>query len=656
MHNFIKTRLEFKDKPILVLAGNANTGKSMVFNYLTKQYVSVSNYPGTTVDISRGIGSFAKEQFIVIDTPGTSSLLPQSEDEAVTRSLLVTEAPKVIIQVIDSKSLRRSLNLTQELADLGIPIVLCLNMSDEAKDRGIIIDRKKLEEALNIKAVETVATTRDGLPALRAAVLHAGENPFVSVYDIKIEQAIGSISFILGASVRHKRFISLSIICGEKEIYGLISIDKDKIHQIEEIVNNLQKEYPQPLKLVIKKIRESRSKEIAEKATTISGKISKNRIYDLLGKAALRPITAIPMAVLLLYVMYKFVGQFAAGFLVDFLESNIFGTYLIPWVESFLSYLKVPGWTHDFLMGDYGIISMAVTYALAIIFPIVGAFFLFFGLLEDSGYLPRLCVLLDRLFHPIGLNGKAVLPFILGLGCGTMATLTTRTLDTKKERVIATLILALAIPCSAQLGVIMGMLSDVSQRAFLIWFGIMVLSGFSVSFLVSKIIPGRRSVLIQEIPPIRMPQFRNILIKTWMRIKWYLKEAVPLFVLGAMLLFLLDKIGILDSVNRFAEPLVVKLLSLPHKATEAFLVGFFRRDYGAAGLYMLKKSGQLDGIQTLVSIVVITLFVPCIAQFFVMIKERGLKTALVLFLFTFIFAFIVGGALNFLLRFAAIAI
>jgi ferrous iron transport protein B len=307
----------------------------------------------------------------------------------------------------------------------------------------------------------------------------------------------------------------------------------------------------------------------------------------------------------------------------------------------------------ELLVGDYGIITMAMTYALAIIFPIVTAFFLFFGLLEDSGYLPRLSVLSDRVFRVIGLNGRAVLPMVLGLGCGTMATLTARILDTKKERILVSLLLSLAVPCSAQLGVIMGILGARSGRALMVWLSVILAVMVIVGWAASRVIPGESSPFIQEMAPIRMPQARNIIAKTLARLKWYLKEAVPLFIAGTVFLFAADKLGILERLEKVLSPLVVKTLGLPQKATEAFIAGFLRRDYGAAGLYVLSKGGSLDRIQILVSLVVITLFVPCVAQFFVMIKERGPKAAFLIASFVFTTAFFVGGVLNFALRYLA---
>jgi ferrous iron transport protein B len=292
---------------------------------------------------------------------------------------------------------------------------------------------------------------------------------------------------------------------------------------------------------------------------------------------------------------------------------------------------------------------MALSYALALILPVVGTFFLAFGLLEDSGYLPRLAAMLNRGFRAMGLNGKAVLPMILGLGCDTMATLTTRVLETKKERVIVTLLLALGVPCSAQLGVILGITSQIGATAILWWVGTIVVVLFAVGFLAARVLPGERSDFILELPPLRLPRAGNIALKTLARIEWYLKEAVPLFFLGTFVLFLLDATGALAPLTWAAAPVVKGLLSLPVEVTPSFLIGFLRRDYGAAGLSEAWRDGLLTPRQAVTALVTITLFVPCVANFLIMIKERGLKTGVLMAAFILPFAFLAGAAVNLLM-------
>lgn len=570
----------------IALVGNPNVGKSVIFNALTGKYATVSNYPGTTVEVYKGSLNLGGKKFTVIDTPGVNSLSPNSEDEQVTRQILSRGDIACIVQVADSKNPRRSLALALGLIELGIPLVLDLNMADEAKERGVKIDLKRLAQKLGIEVIETVAITGEGIAKLKEAISRA------------------------------------------KVPAPAVEIPKSSMGK-NGLVNNL-------------------IRNLFKISTP-----SKKGLEQAISSLTIRPLTGIPILLLVLLVMYLFVGRFAAGQAVDFFEKVVFGRMLNPFFIDIVNrYLNI-GFVKELLVGEYGIITMAFTYAFAIIFPIVTAFFLFFGLLEDSGYLPRLSVLSDRLFKTMGLNGRAVLPIILGLGCGTMATLTTRILDTKKERILVSLLLTLAIPCSAQLGVIMGMLGSLSARAFAIWVLIMLSVMIVVGWLASKVVPGERSPFIQEIPPMRVPQIKNILVKTFARLKWYLKEAVPLFVLGTLILFVSDKIGLLQRIEAVLDPLVVNLLSLPQKATEAFIIGFLRRDYGAAGLYVLSKKGLLDHIQILVSLVVITLFVPCIAQFFVTVKERGMKVACLIGGFVFLFAFLFGGILNFTLRYLA---
>ncbi len=277
-------------------------------------------------------------------------------------------------------------------------------------------------------------------------------------------------------------------------------------------------------------------------------------------------------------------------------------------------------------------------------------FFLAFGFLEDSGYLPRLAVMVNRVFRLMGLNGKAVLPMVLGLGCDTMATLTTRILESRKERLIVIILLALGVPCSAQLGVILAMLAGLSWQATAVWVATVLGTLFTVGFLSSRIIRGEPSDFILELPPLRWPRLKNIAHKTLGRIEWYLKEAAPLFVLGTVVLFVADRIGLLRWLEELSRPVMTGLLSLPAATAEVFIIGFLRRDFGAAGLLQMNEAGLLDPVQVVVSLVTITLFIPCIANFFMMVKERGWRTASVVAAFIFPFALLVGAALNWTLR------
>jgi len=382
-------------------------------------------------------------------------------------------------------------------------------------------------------------------------------------------------------------------------------------------------------------------------AGVLLGRLTTNLVFGTVG------------SITVLYLIYLFVGVFGAGDLVDLMESGLFGEVISPALtkgvgaifptEGAGTWGTVAAFTNDLLVGEYGALTMALSYSVGIILPVVGTFFLVFGILEDSGYLPRLAVMMNRGFRGMGLNGKAVLPMVLGLGCDTMATLTTRVLETKKERVIVTLLLALGVPCSAQLGVILGITGQIGSTAVLWWLGTVAFVLFTVGWLSSKILPGRPSDFILELPPLRVPRIGNIALKTLARIEWYLKEAVPLFFLGTLILFLLDRTGALEPITWSAAPIVKGWLALPEESTPAFLIGFLRRDYGAAGLADLWRAGLLSPRQAVVALVTITLFVPCVANFFIMVKERGLRTGVAMFLFIFPLAFLVGGLVNLLM-------
>ncbi len=305
-------------------------------------------------------------------------------------------------------------------------------------------------------------------------------------------------------------------------------------------------------------------------------------------------------------------------------------------------------WLRSLFVGDYGVLTLGVKYAVAIVLPLVGTFFLFFSVLEDSGYFPRLALLVDRMFKRIGLSGRAVIPMVLGFACDTMATMVTRTLETNRERVLATLLLALAIPCSAQLGVILAILAS-HQGALAVWSLALLATFLLVGVITARLMPGEGPSFHMELPPLRMPRPSNVAMKTYTRMQWYFMEVLPLFLLASVLLWVGDLTGLLGRTVAVLTP-VVQTLGLPAETAQIFLFGFFRRDYGAAGLFDLNQTGMLDPAQLTVAAVTLTLFVPCVAQFLMMIRERGWKTALGMLLFITPFAFTVGFLLNQLLR------
>jgi ferrous iron transport protein B len=650
----------FRDSNLnkVLLIGNPNVGKSALFGLLTGKYVTVSNYPGTTVEVTYGNAVLNKVRSLVIDTPGVNSLVPMSEDERVTRDMLLSDRAGVVVQVADTKNLRRGLLITLQLAEMEVPFILDLNMDDEARSRGIAVDQENLSRLLEIEVVKTVATRRSGIDKLHKSLMNPKPSPLRVRYDDGIEAGVRDISVLLPEAHISKRSLALMLLAGDESLKNWLHshIADHVIDQVDGIRQAVQAKYHNSLGYLINQQRMRKADELLAQVLTKHEAGAGSTIASHIGRWSMHPVYGLPVLLVVLYLVYQFVGVLGAGEAVGFLEETVFGEYLNPWATKLIGFLFPVPIIQELLIGDYGLITMALTYAIAIVLPIVGFFFIAFGILEDSGYLPRLAVMVNKIFKIMGLNGKAVLPMVLGLGCDTMATLTTRILETKKERILVTLLLALGVPCSAQLGVILGMVAGLSALATVIWIGTVVGVMLLVGYLAAKAIPGEPSDFVLELPPIRVPQLSNILIKTLARVQWYLKEAVPLFMLGTFILFVGHKVGALEIIQNLTDPVVVGVLGLPSKAAEAFVIGFLRRDYGAAGLFMLAKDGLLDPIQIVVSLVVITLFVPCIANFFMMVKERGLAAALWMIAFIFPFAFAVGGALNWALRFLNVAL
>ncbi len=582
----------------VVLVGQANVGKSALFGALTGRRVIVSNYPGTTVEVARAALKAAAD-VEVLDSPGVRSLFPLSEDERVTVEILdgVTSGT-VVVQVADAKDLRRGLVLTLQLGQRRLPTVLALNMSDEAEARGARPDIRELERLLGVPVVATVATRREGISDLVEALPFAstprvppGLPPAFDVGDPSALAAYHGSLFVAAAD--------MASLCSPASLRTADS----------------------------RRVRLSRS----------------------IGRLCAHPIWGWPIFAAALLALYEVVGVFAAGTLVNLLEDGLFGRWVNPAVRSLFSHVP-SAFARDLFVGNYGLVTMGLTYGLAIVLPIVSTFFVVFALLEDSGYLPRLAAMADRGFRLMGLNGKAILPMVLGLGCDTMATLTTRILETRKERLLATLLLALSVPCSAQLGVILALLGRLPVSAALVWVATVAGVTLAAGWLGAHLLPGERSPFVVELPPMRLPAIENVLVKTVARVEWYLREALPLFLAGTLLLFFLDRVGLLGGLVRAGEPLVTGLLGLPREAAEGFLVGFLRRDFAATRLFDLARAGRLDTVQLVVAMVTITLFIPCVANVFMIAKERGARVAAGMAALIFPLAFGVGGVVNVAMR------
>jgi ferrous iron transport protein B len=638
----------------IILVGNPNVGKSALFGALTGHYVTVSNYPGTTVELTRGHLQLAGARVPVVDTPGTNSLNASSDDERVTRDVLLGSDPRTVLVVGDAKNIERTLCLALQIAEMGLPLVVALNMWDEATERGLDIDVVELGRELGIEAVPTVAIRSEGLDALRHALTAPRRASARIAYPAPIEAAIDSMLPVLPAGPIATRALALLSLAGDETFRTVEGqrIGESASSIIESARVKAQAACDDPLAAVVNHARTRAAWQIADRVRSRRSRVAEpsRRVAETLERLATHPLWGLPVLAVVLWLAYEFVGVFGATTLVGLLENGLFNGWINPTAISFFDAYVPWAIVRDLVVGPYGVLTMALTYSLALVFPIVGTFFIAFGVLEDSGYLPRLAVMVNRLFKKMGLNGKAVLPMVLGLGCDTMATLTTRILETRKERLIVILLLALGVPCSAQLTVVLTMLGSLSPIAMLIWLAVVIGTILLVGALAARVLPGKGSDFVLELPPLRVPRPGNILVKTVARIEWYLKEAVPLFVLGTLILFVADRLNLLSKLEAAAAPVLHGMLGLPRETAAAFIVGFLRRDFGAAGLYHLAQTGQLDRVQVVVAVVVITLFIPCIANFFMMVKERGWKTGLAIAAFIFPFALLVGATLNWVLR------
>lgn len=638
----------------VVLVGNPNVGKSALFGALTGSYVTVSNYPGTTVERIEGSALIAGIKVRVLDTPGANSFNPSSDDERVARDVLLTGRHRAVVAVGDAKNVERTLALAVQIAEMRVPFVLALNMSDEARSRGIRIDAPALAAELGAAVVPTVAVTREGMEELRSALAAPRAGVLHVEYPEPIERALAELLPRLPDSSVSPRALGLLVLAGEEslDVWLRDRISPAAMQAVEASRGRARAAFAQPLSFVLHAARIDEARRLARTFTVRSagGASRRRRFASFVEGSATHPVVGVPFLAAVLFGAYQFVGVFGAGTLVGLFEDGLFNGYVNPWASAAAERFVPWAWLKDLLVGPYGLLTMALTYSLALVFPIVGTFFIAFGVLEDSGYLPRLAVMVNRVFKKMGLNGKAVLPMVLGLGCDTMATLTTRILETRKERLIVILLLALGVPCSAQLTVVLTMLGSLSVTAMLVWLGVVLGTILLVGALAARVIPGKGSDFVLELPPMRLPRPGNILVKTMARIEWYLKEAVPLFVLGTLILFVADRLNVLASVERAVEPILTGLLGLPRETAAAFILGFLRRDFGAAGLYTLAQEGRLDAIGVVVAVTTITLFVPCIANFFMMVKERGWKTGLAIAGFVFPFALAVGTVLNLVLR------
>jgi ferrous iron transport protein B len=643
----------------VLLIGLPNVGKSTIFSRLINNKVNISHYPGTVVETKRGDLKVEGQEVEIIDLPGVYNLFSNADNEKVARNILIDETPDLVIQVCDAKNLKRSLALTSLLAEFNIPLVLVLNMVDEAAQKGIKVKRHKLEEMLGTAVIETVASEGVGIASVISALGKALKPSYPSRLPVSLAGAVQGLVGLMADTPKdsrkagaewEKRALALFSLAGDKEAsrWARQKSGINDNHAAFHIIEEAGRSFHRPLDLIIFRANDVWAEALYSESVYFTP-VTSTPLLDRIGDLALTPVAGSLILFVLLAALYFIVGKFAAGFLVDFLVEDFFGGTVGPHLKNVVAMIP-SAWVREMIAGEYGLYTMALIPAFGLVLPVIVVFFFTFGFIEDSGYFSRLSILLDRLFRKIGLNGKAVLPMVLGFSCVTMATISTRVLDSKRERFIAIFLLSLGVPCSAKLSLILVILAQVSFAAFLVVFGVVFALTMTSGFILSRLMREESSPFIMEIPPIRIPSLRNVITKTSYRSLMFLREALPLFIISALGLFLMEKIGLLAWVEDLAAPVVKGFLGLPPQFAESLIMGFIRGEAGIAVLKKMLDAGVMDHLQLVVAMIVTILFIPCVTNFMLIIKEQGSKKALAIIFSVTACAIMTGGIMNYFLR------
>ncbi|MGQ9603083.1 MAG: FeoB small GTPase domain-containing protein [bacterium] len=566
----------------ILLVGNPNVGKSVLFSKLTGVNVCVSNYPGTTVEYTRGY-RYAKEGEIeIIDVPGIYSLEPCSKAEQVAACML--QQADIVINVVDATNLERNLFLTTQLLETKMPIVVALNIWDETKHKGIEIDVENLSAILGVPVIPLSARSGVGLDKLLAS--------------LKDAKAVGAEP--LSSAQRWQR--------------------------IGEIVRSVQR--------------------ISHHHHTFL-----ERLQD----ASIHPIGGYVVALLVIgaaFALVRLIGESIVNYIMDPLFQDLYMPLIVRIDKAIEAYPLL----HDLLVGrridgaidfiqSFGVISTGLYVEIAVVLPYVVAFYLILGLLEDIGYLPRLAVLLDGFMHMLGLHGYSVVPTLLGLGCNVPALLATRILESKRERFIVATMISIAVPCTALQAMVFGLLGPFGIRyvaaVYAVLFVVWVILGLTMRLFTKGFIPA----LLMEIPPYRAPYLTTLVMKFRIRTLGFLKEALPVVLIGVAAINFIYSLGVIDEIARFTTPVMTRILGLPDEAVVAVIVGFLRKDVGVGMLAPLGLSVK----QLIVGCTTLAMFFPCIATFTLLFKELGLVDTLKSVAVMVVTALTVGGTLNLLL-------
>jgi ferrous iron transport protein B len=566
----------------ILLMGNPNVGKSVIFSRLTGVNVVASNYPGTTVGYTRGVMKLGEKAAEVIDVPGTYTLEPTTEAEEVASQMLDTG--DVVINVVNATNLERNLYLTLQLLERDIPVVVALNMWDDTKHRGIHIELDKLRELLGVPVIPTVAVTGQGIKELMENI------PRATSPDTPVRS-------------RDERWAAIGNI----------------IDQVQRVTHR------------------------------------HHTWFERLEDASVKPLTGGIIALAVLagsFMLIRLIGESLISYGLD----PLFNTLWSPVLLRLSDLLGGSGFLHDIVIGkiaggevnfieSFGLLSSGLYVPLAMVLPYVIAFYLVLGLLEDIGYLPRLAVLMDTIMHRLGLHGYAIIPTLLGFGCNVPAVLATRILESKRERFIAATLISIAVPCAALQAMIFGLVGERGGQYVAIVYGTLFVVWIILGIIINRFARGFSPELLIEIPPYRLPSWRAVLQKLWMRAYGFLVEAIPI-ILGAVLVInILYILRVFDVIANFTAPVVTGLLGLPKEAVTALVIGFLRKDVALGMLAPLALTAK----QLVVGSVVLAMFFPCIATFVVLLRELGAVNMLKSAGIMISVALITGGILNLIL-------
>ena len=633
--------------PGIAIVGNMNVGKSSLFSWLCEKETDRKNFPGTTVSLTAG--KIKSLKATAYDTPGIYSIFSANEDEMVSRDLLLPQKSfnpiNSILLVADAKNMKRSIAIAMQYAEYGLPMLMDINMIDESASRGIDINFEKLSDILGIDVCTSIAREGIGVKKILAKLKAPRKANKLINYPDWVNSFLDIIEKLCIDADISPRVIGLLLLAGDRSIEKYLSkkFGPDLLEELKDLAADYRKGGSETFRALLVNLYNKKAEKIVKEVQEIEPP-RKNPLLVTFGDWCTQLHTGIPIALGILILIYLFVGSFGATYLVDTINGVIFEGYLIPWAAKILEPMPSQFLRDMFIDPDFGILPTGVFLALGLVMPVLFCFYLVFGILESSGYLPRLSMLLDKVFRKMGLNGKGVIPLVMGFSCVTMAILTTRLLDTKKEKNIATFLLLLGMPCAPLIAVMFVILDKMPFSATLTIFGIIFTQTFIVGFVANKILPGQGSPLIFEIPPMRLPKPGQVIKSAAHKTYFFIKEAIPVFIYASLFVFLFERIGGLEIAEDVLRPLTNTLMGLPEKSVQVFIKTIIRRESGATELEHLRSI--YTNLQLVVNLLIMTFLTPCINAILVLFKERGRKTGTLIICSVITYAILMGSLVN----------